>query len=218
MASRSFTKRDLDRLFRTAVVAAGPRYTRETNVEVPISDAFEALRRAPSYFRRLDELAYQVERSRTDLLGGSEQFHELAEAAPKLRGLALRCARVARAIRAIPRDPVMEMPFGPLGRSARHLEADAEAIAAEFYRLIRGVPTGDAGKKRARLLEGIARGISSVRSSAAEVASFCGGPHARVSNLGALLLVGEAGQGKTHLFCDLVRRALAERQPAVLHR
>ena len=33
---------------------------------------------------------------------------------------------------------------------------------------------------------------------------------------GALLLTGEAGQGKTHLFCDAAERAVEARQPAIV--
>ena len=34
---------------------------------------------------------------------------------------------------------------------------------------------------------------------------------------GALLLTGEAGQGKTHLFCDVAQRAVKAGRPAIVY-
>jgi hypothetical protein len=42
------------------------------------------------------------------------------------------------------------------------------------------------------------------------------GSASRAADRGALLLLGEAGQGKTHLFCDVGTRAVEAERPAVV--
>lgn len=216
MPSRSITKSDLTRLFRKAVAGAGPRYTPEANVDVPISEAFAALQRAPAFFNALAELARGLEHSRAYLLEEQERFRDVPEVRSRLKGLAFRSFTVARAIRAVPSDPVAQLPLEALSHSARRLGADAEAVANQLYREIRDLPDDDAGRERAKLLENIAGGTGAIKTAATAVATFCKGPHARATNLGGLLVVGDAGQGKTHLFCDVARRALAEGRPAVV--
>lgn len=46
--------------------------------------------------------------------------------------------------------------------------------------------------------------------------SFAQSSEARLSNVPALLLVGDAGQGKTHLFCDVAERRVLSDLPTVL--
>jgi len=216
MAARSLTRKDLNRLFKAAVAAAGPRYTRAANVEVPIADAFEALLRTPTFFARFDELAGDLEMRSRYLLGESNRFIELGARATLLRRIGLRAARLAGALRRLPRDPVVELPLARIARAARRLEADGDGLAHELYVQLRLVAEGEAATEQKRFAEDIAGRLNSVRSSAADVADFFTGSHARVTNRGMLLLVGDAGQGKTHLFCDLVRRCLDDNRTAVL--
>jgi hypothetical protein len=216
VASRSLSRRDFDRLFHAAENAAGPRYTREANVEVPIAGSFEALQRTPAFLEQFERLARDLDSSRSYFLDVLNRFREVAEVASPHRALGIRCEGLARRLHEIPRDPISELPLRPLSRLAGRIEADAQALANDLYEGIRQAADGDGAQERKRLLENIATGANSIRSAAAEVGAFCYGPQARVANLGALLLVGDAGQGKTHLFCDVVRRALEEGRPAIV--
>ncbi len=216
MAARSLTRRDLNRLFNAAVEAAGPRYTRAANVEVPIADAFEALLRTPTFFARFDELAREIDTRSSDLLGESSGSSEPTNRAAQPRRIGQRGRRLAVSLRSIQRDPVAELPLSAIARSARRLEADSDALAQELYEQLRLVSEGEAASAQKRLVEDTARRVNSVRSSAARIAAFCAGSHARVTNRGTLLLVGDAGQGKTHLFCDVVRRSLDDNRAAIL--
>jgi hypothetical protein len=175
MAARSLVRRDLNHLFNAAVAAAGPRYTRAANVEVPIADAFEALLRTPTFLGRFDELAREVEMRSSYLLGESRSFSELGPRATRPRRLGLRAARLAATLRRIPRDPVVELPLSRIVRSARRLEADSEALAQELYEQLRLVPEREGAKEQTRLVKDIASRVNSVRSSARDVAAFCAG-------------------------------------------
>jgi hypothetical protein len=216
VASRSLSRRDFDRLFQAAENAAGPRYTREANVEVPIAGSFEALQRTPAFFEHFERLARDLDTSRSYFLDALNRFREVAEITPPFRALGLRCEGLTRRLDQIPRDPISQLPLRPVSRLAARIETDAEGLANDLYEDIQQVPDGDGAQERKRLLENIASGANSIRLAAAEVGAFCDGPQARVANVGALLLVGDAGQGKTHLLCDVVRRALEEGHPAIV--
>ena len=95
MAAHALRRKDLNRLFGAAVAAAGPRYSRAANVEVPIADAFEALLRTPTFFARFDELARDVELRSRYLLDESQRFGELDARATLPRRIGLRAARLA---------------------------------------------------------------------------------------------------------------------------
>jgi hypothetical protein len=198
------------------VDSAGPRYTPQANVDVPINDAFEALQREPRFFTALAELGRDLERARGYLLDEQERFGQVPELRTRLKRLVLRTLKMVEALRAVPSEPAAELPLRALSRRATRLDADAEAVANQLYRETRGLPDDDAGRARGKVIDGIAGGASAIRTAAAAAAGFCRGPYARVTNLGAVLLVGEAGQGKTHLFCDLARRSLENGRPAIL--
>lgn len=216
MTSPSISKKDLERLYRSAVTAAGPRYTPDANVDVPIRRAFEALLRSPSFFDDLDRRTRDLDRSGGYLLDSQSPVAQLAEFSARIRRIARRCTNLVKRLRAIPRDPVAQLPLRRSTRSARELEAAADHLGRELYERMREVPGGEGADDRKRLLESMASRVNSVRAAADDVADLCGGPYARATNRGALLLVGEAGQGKTHLFCDLAKHALDEDRPAIL--
>ena len=58
--------------------------------------------------------------------------------------------------------------------------------------------------------------ISQFHSSLERMEEFSGGPHATLANRPALLLSGEAGQGKTHLLCDVAKRDMSSGRPRIL--
>src|SRR5207244_10098316 len=100
----------------------------------------------------------------------------------------LRSERLAHSVREVPRDPVVDLPLATIARSAKRLEADAEALANEIYELLRQVPEGETATERKKLLEEIATRVNSVRRAAADIAGLCGGSYARVTYFGTLLL------------------------------
>ena len=49
-----------------------------------------------------------------------------------------------------------------------------------------------------------------------EITKFCGSQEAELANLPALMLVGDAGHGKTHLLCSVAEKQIAAQKPAIL--
>jgi hypothetical protein len=183
-------------------------------VEVPIAEAFEALLRTPTFFARFDEFARDVDMRGRYLLEESKRFEQLNGLSNRTRRIGLRAGGLADALRHIPRDPVTALPLSRIARSARRLESDSTAFARDLYNQLRLVAEGENDRKR--FVEDIGSRVNSIRSSVADVAEYCESSHARVTNDGSLLLVGEAGQGKTHLFCDIARRCLDDNRIAAL--
>jgi len=92
-------------------------------------------------------------------------------------------------------------------------EEKKKAISSETQRdLVQGQKSynrrEDFGYERHHLLE-LARDLD-------DLEHFAQSDKARLANIPALLLVGEAGTGKTHLFCDVAKQRISSGLPTVL--
>ena len=58
--------------------------------------------------------------------------------------------------------------------------------------------------------------LSRLLSALEDFDRFLGESASEAAATGALVVLGEAGQGKTHLLCDVVRKAIASSRPAIL--
>ena len=196
---------------RATLDAASGRYTPDLHVDLPVAFSLEGLARSGVYRRKYSELrdavavaARKIRVSRHTGLGVTA----------KLRGLV---RDIAEWRRDVPDDLV---PLARLRRD-RLLEVTAavwravnEACAPEPPRRKRKATARQARDEereyslrhyRATLLRALDAFETFLQSGASKAAER-----------GALVLTGEAGQGKTHLFCDAARRAVDAGQPTIV--
>ncbi len=191
--------------------AAGDRYTPELHIDLPVAFSLEGLAQSSLYWSqyqqyrsRVLKLAQRVETSRWTGLGVTPQLRDLARALEDWRPAAIQS---------------VSLP-GHLDRQ-RLLGATNTAIdaaSASYPDLPRS-----RRDKLTKKQEGLRNQKSSLRyalqlleDALSELASFLGSPASEAAQCGALLLTGDAGQGKTHLFCDTCSRAIEANQPAVV--
>ena len=195
------------------VQAAGERYRAELHVDLPVAFALEGLSRSEVYWQKYRALrgAVVIAASKIDVshytgIGVTTQLRNLVRCLTKWRqevpSHVTLPARLDRgrllAVTKEVHDAVdVAYPSDPPRRKRKWKAAGRQPCTQERrYSLQHYLRT------LGRALEDFETLLRSGASRAAE--------H------GALLLTGEAGQGKTHLFCDAATRAVAAGQPAIV--
>ena len=197
----------------TTVQAAGERYSPELHVDLPVAFALEGLARSDVYWQKYRALrgAVVIAASKSDVshytgIGVTTQLRNLVRCLKRWRQEVPSCVSigarldrdglldVTREVRnavnvAYPSDPSRRAPKATK-RQVQVQNLDRRPLLQHYLRTL------------SRVLETMEILLQSEATAAAEC--------------GALLLTGEAGQGKTHLFCDAAKRAVAAGQPAVV--
>ncbi len=204
-----------------ATSTAGPRYTPEVHVDLPIADRFEAFGRTRGFFdrtilpiRRLAgdwRSAWSPVPSHYSNAGDREVEGWIQAVAedPVMQAAKLstgeKIAEIVTSTSAINAQPSGDLPFReladkiPLVESAvqdilRHLSAHhAENPVVSEYRYQIETLAGRLRNSREELLEA-----------------------QRWGEAATMVVEGQAGSGKTHLLCDIARRRLVKGRPTVL--
>ena len=212
-----FSKNWYEMRLDEALADAGPRYTKDLNVDLPIAKTFEALGRAGGFFKRIEEVFGETKIkwqyvSEDSLQKESEsKYDELQQLVGKLL-IKLDIARIAY------QDKIGWEEIGSLAHQAteksweqyRQLEKNRSAYNQKTKDTPKDPNTfGPQYQHSIHLVSELISKLNAVRECAC-------GDEAVLSNTPALLIIGEAGTGKTHLFCDVVRKYLASGLPAII--
>lgn len=207
-----------------AISTAGPRYTPELHIDLPIAATFETLGRTHQFLDSIKAHARPVR----DKLRSLEVSEDPEDVQNGVSGTELH-ALVRRGIErlgALELTPVGVLPFAELLEIVTAAEKAADTLEAAIVKRERAraqdapatKPPAQPSTTRpdqpnrlrerayhVRALEAQLRSLRQVLEQATPVAN------------GSLLIVsGEAGTGKTHLLCDVARARLAAGLPTVL--
>ena len=205
-----------DRL-KEAIVAAGPRYTPDVNVELPIVKELEAFGRTSAWLHRLKKFASRVSKVKGTATHDVDKLGTLQAEVEK--ALALVDAGIVM-LRDITVDPTAPVSFSPLLSQIQATQAAIRSLypkLTEAARLDDQTPsaqTTDRGHRgnpfrsiRYRLYD-----VDQVLTETAGTLSHTG----KLAESTLLLLNGIAGMGKTHLLCDLAMKRQKAGLPTVL--
>ena len=204
-----------------ALQSAGPRYTPEIHVDLPIASEFEAFGRTDHFFDHTKASARRIrERLRAIRYSGTEPEPTVDA---ELAAVSAKVQTVLTAIGAINRRATGPLPFRAiserlqdiqeagerlarlLGERDRQLEAKAKPRDTKASRpSYRSSPFRDRETQLRRLIWE----LEVVQDSFVHADEIAG------SRL--LVLRGAAGTGKTHLLCDLARQRISAGRPTVL--
>ena len=206
-----------------AVDTAGPRYTPEIHVDLPIAWEFEAFGRTDRFFDREKARARKIRRKL-----GSVEYPRGASDPPvdaALADVSLKIQAVLAAIGAIDAQATGPLPFKAiseriraaeeaaeelsllLGERERKLEAEAEAESRDTKARRSSYRSNLVRDRRIQLLHLIFE-LKETRESFVHADVIATSP--------LMVLRGVAGTGKTHLLCDLARQRISAAQPTVL--
>ncbi|KKL12317.1 hypothetical protein LCGC14_2536970, partial [marine sediment metagenome] len=193
------------------IKAAGERYSPELHIDLPVAFAFDGLAgSAPfwSQYRRkrgaVLRMADRLDLSRYTGLGVTKQLRSLAPSLANWRDEVV--ASIEPPAR-LPRERFVELTL------ACGSACDAAYPAEPRQRRRRAT---DRQKKQDELKASLRHDVLGLGRALEEFLEFLSAGAAKAAERGALLLTGEAGQGKTHLLCDVGERTVEEAQPVAV--
>jgi hypothetical protein len=205
-----------------AIATAGPRYSAEIHVDLPVAQSFEAFGRTHRFFNEMAALANPLRDALKDLEYATGRIIDV-ETPLDLQAIFESANAALALIGSVNHMPIDQDPFSRVlaslnelgtlvarkGRSILHsykqtYDRIEPREVDDNSRLPRNPQTSEVRNSMAKL-EHVAR-TTMVAFQDAE----------RIAGRSSLVVVGRAGVGKTHLLCDIVSSRIAKGQPSVL--
>ncbi len=204
---------------------AGPRYSPELSIDLPIASLFDGLSRMPDFVpRNLKSVGRQLFRAwqranRAEWRDfAADEFSSLENSVQELAGLL---------------DGLQDTGVLPLPLSRLHeLASQADKVSSAcVYQLDVAAQSAQQEEERAGTLgdpstsrnvtksENLRSGgyyVTKIVRILVDLVEFIESAEARLANVPSLLLVGDAGTGKTHLFCDVAERRIKDGLPTIV--
>jgi hypothetical protein len=193
-----------------AIANAGARYTPELNVELPIARLFEGLGRTSSFLIRVKTLYGQIKRAYSNVLSNEateiakDEFDHLQTAMQPLQTLL---------------QDIRELDVNKVDWDSIHsLASEAITFARVCIQKLDEVKTTTGSDKNYSVnpFDTARHYLHTLVGYLSELDEIADSKEACLSNVPALLLVGDAGTGKTHLFCDVAKQRINANLPTVL--
>jgi len=189
---------------------AGPRYTPELHVELPISSQFDALGRTDSFFQNIERSHDWLMRKWKKVLGCSE-IREVPGLSEAVYSLSRKVEALAAVLDRLSTEAFDQVPIAPLPDLVAESATETGALIARL-----GPGKEAPGDLAQGLRSPLGDYLFELLPSFDDIAEFANGPEAHLAQQRAVLLYGDAGTGKTHLFCDLAKKRIAEGLPTVV--
>lgn len=201
------------------IANAGPRYTPEVHVGLPIADLFEGLGRTPVFFVRVNEAYGKLKKAYSKIRFDVEDA-SIREPLAELKAYAHTLLPL---LEGVEHSGVERVEFEVITRSAFQLNEKAWEInqqleeagraAKQSVEATTDLPLASASQPDV----GYSRHLmSELARRAADLGKLTDDVTCRLANVPALLLVGDAGTGKSHLFCDAAEHRVEAGLPTVL--
>lgn len=214
-----------DERLQEAIANAGERYTPELNVELPVSKCFDALGRTPRFCDEATRLYGDMRKTYSGLgkrQARTEYPNEFRELDETMRSLWSLCESAFVKPSSYFSSPITEpIEWNEMASlSARSLETCArlESRVQELReeRNRASEPRDSSGRELTRNLDQVLHHLFEFRRALYEFDQFSQSNLATLTNMPAMLLTGTAGQGKTHLLCDIATRDTILGMPRLL--
>lgn len=206
-------------LVAEGIANAGPRYTPEIHVGLPIADLFEGLGRTTTFYDRITEKYGEVKLAYSKIRVDTEW----PEVNTLLDGLREDACRLFPLLDGVHNSGVGRIEFETIARLALEMNEkawEASHLLDEKRRSAasRAGASSESGRTAPQKPDtGYERHLlSELSNRAAELGKLAKAPESRLANIPALLLVGKAGTGKSHLFCDVAKHRVESGLPTVL--
>lgn len=220
-----FDQRWFERQIRPNIQNAGERYSPEINFELPIAKIFDGLGRTESFFKRLESHYFEIKSDLNNAV--SQSTKKLAESESESL---IQCVNQIKFLLLNKRQDFSEdLDFEELSK----LCSRSYSIAEEIFEILEKQEEADRKKfdKRKKKKNELETSTDSneknkysyekhflweLKYKIRRLREYIQQDECKLANLSALLLVGEAGTGKTHLFCDIAEQRLKNNLPTIL--
>lgn len=204
-----------------AVRSAGPRYTPEIHVDLPVAAELDAFGRTEAFFNRIKAHARGI-RDRRRTFGYAATRVEDPDLDAAVNELSANVDAVVSALGAIKAAAIGPFPFAQIAKQVEDAETTAERVAGLLYEREQAQEkTSDDGTPSSRT----AFRTNPFRDRRMHLAALSSElrttrkvlTHADTVASHALMIVdGDAGTGKSHLLCDVARHRIENGRPTIL--
>lgn len=203
-----------------AVSLADERYSPNLHFELPLSVHFDALGRTSAFRATIDSYGLKLSKVLSDLSRHRSSDSDLGKATEQVCQCLDACLDM---VNSLTLDTRSAIPFPQLTESLvvaqeliqtalrlvwNHLQDKANQFRKEHGRSPDAYEIHDVGFSDYRLRE--------AATFVNEFVKFCESQDAALANQGAMLIVGEAGLGKTHLVCSIAEKRVGVGQPTII--
>ncbi|MCW5318355.1 ATP-binding protein [Nostoc sp. KVJ3] len=211
--------------FQEVQASAGARYTPKIHVDLPEAWVFEGLGRTDKFFDRIQNLYGQLSRKSKKLHPSGDTERKFPEIATLLNILGQKASTLAVELKQIDRDTFTPIDFPSLAILTQEVETAAYSSyeasrqaesSSEATETTQAPQNHGCTRSRKELLGGIRHNIFQLQQVLREILSLVTSDSAEAANKKAFLLLGEAGTGKTHLFCDVAKCRLDDSLPTII--
>ena len=201
-----------------AFESAGPRYTPELHVDLPIAQDLEAFGRTDAAFNQIKAIAREVRREFQSVRPSSTDDERVRQAIDMSK-LAQAGDMILKAFSDLQPAPAGELPVGDVVEKIKAAETPTNEVLETLRTLSRKYDSSpnkpDDRRTRQSPFQNMYYRVSRLRSSLADWHEQVS--HAEnLANSRVMILKGDAGTGKTHLLCDVARSRIEDGAPTVL--
>ena len=197
------------------VAQVGPRYTPELTVKVPISSLFSSLSITKEFVLEIISLVGEVANAVRECQKTPPSFAD----AGKVKTLEQMVLKELEPINGISRVPILPIDWLTICESLRGCESlihEIDASLEEAIKAARKATCPKDGNKDADRMSWYKHYLWQLLEKIDRLRNFCKSSRALLLNRPALLIVGDAGSGKTHLLCDVAKQRVNANLPAIL--
>jgi len=216
------SKLEQKRIWNEARTAAGPRYTSDINVELPIKEVFDGIGRTEAVFEEIEGYRKSLRdsyRSIGYIKLSKHKDQEVRKNLKKIKSLGKQYLRKAEGfgldqsrdidLKSITRstDEISKY-FAPVERYVWDFERKEEDEQREKAKAEGRDHVGHTQSEELRELKSLESTLRDFTRSIRSLDYFAKSHKAQLLNEPILLVLGQAGMGKTHLVCDITKDRL----------
>ncbi len=212
-----FSKQWFQRRVEEAVANAGPRYSPELHVGLPIAKVFDGLGRTPAFYERIESLYADIAKAYSQTNPNSSD-PDIQRQHNHLDEIANQLLPILRNIRGSEADKI---DFELIADLASQLRRTAWEVSSEFEKAGRRDRQDRDSAQAHHPSEPTKYSyqchyLSKLADELSALIRLTRSAEFNLANTPALLVVGDAGTGKSHLFCDVASQRGASEIPTVL--
>jgi hypothetical protein len=205
-----------ERRLQEAIDTAGPRYTPEVNVDLPIIQELDAFGRTSAWVKRLKKYAADI--SKAARMAGYDS-NKLGDHKKRVEEILQSAGIVTSMIRDITVEPTGPLSFTNLIERMNAVRSALGSASLELSNSERAEDTKPNETKDYSYRENPFRSTRFRLHDLDRVLEDAGSTFTYTEKLARsafLILDGAAGMGKTHFLCDLATKRLSENLPTIL--
>jgi hypothetical protein len=202
-----------------AIANAGSRYSPEFNVELPISRLFDGLGRTESFFNRIKVLQRKVTHSFSDFIRSEKKLQNKLD----LELLKNRFNQFLESLSIIKSTDISPIDLNKIADLLTSLKSQGY----EYIEILRKIGEEEKQKNQSdsnqeykahygEIYGSEIHHLYELSRAIASVQKIIDSNEARLTNVPVLLVLGEAGTGKSHLFCDVASNRIKFSLPTII--